>query len=141
MKAILFPTWPARYADGAVLALRLLVGLFLVWGVWDNIASPARMAEFESFLRGLHCPLPQFAAPVSVYAQFAAGVGLCFGLLTRWAGLLMALNFIVAVILLWPSGDPRTLFPPGVLIPVGLVFFTQGAGRLALDAFLSQESG
>jgi putative oxidoreductase len=29
-------------ADFALLAMRLVVGAFLIWGVWDNIESPAR---------------------------------------------------------------------------------------------------
>lgn len=42
----------------AWLALRLYLGWFLIVGVWDNISSPERMAEFEGFLRGLNCPSP-----------------------------------------------------------------------------------
>ena len=119
----------------AMLALRLYVGGFLIMGVWDNITSTARMAEFEAFLAGLNCPLPAFAAPVSVWAQFAIGLALIPGVLTRWAGLLLSLNFVVAVALLWGGGaDARGLFPPAILIFVGLVLATHGAGRWSLDA-------
>lgn len=31
-----------RFADGAALLLRLYLGGFLVWGVWDNVVSAAR---------------------------------------------------------------------------------------------------
>ena len=119
----------------AMLALRLYVGGFLIQGVWDNITCAARMAEFEVFLAGLDCPLPAVAAPVSVWAQFAIGVALIPGVLTRWAGLLLSLNFMVAVALLWGGGaDARGLFPPAVLISVGLILATYGAGRWSLDA-------
>ena len=119
----------------AMLALRLYVGGFLIVGVWDNITSTARMAEFEAFLAGLNCPLPALAAPVSVWAQFAIGAALIPGMLTRWAGLLLSLNFVVAVVLLWSGGaDARGLFPPAVLIFVGLILATYGAGRWSLDA-------
>ncbi|MFN3815368.1 DoxX family protein [Brevundimonas sp.] len=120
--------------SGAMLALRLYVGGFLIWGVWDNITSTARMAEFEAFLAGVNCPLPAIAAPLSVWAQFAIGVALIPGVLTRWAGLLLSLNFIVAVALLWGAGaDGRGLFPPAILIFVGLILATYGAGRWSLD--------
>ena len=120
---------------GAMLALRLYVGGFLIWGVWDNITSAARMAEFEAFLAGLNCPLPAIAAPVSVWVQLAVGAALIAGVLTRWAGLLLSLNFMVAVVLLWGGGaDARGLFPPAILIFVGLVLATHGAGAWSLDA-------
>ena len=120
---------------GAMLALRLYVGGFLIWGVWDNITSAARMAEFEAFLAGLNCPLPAIAAPVSVWVQLAVGAALIAGVLTRWAGLLLSLNFVVAVALLWGGGaDARGLFPPAILIFVGLVLATHGPGAWSLDA-------
>ena len=118
----------------AMLAMRLYVGGFLIVGVWDNITSTARMAEFEAFLAGLNCPLPAIAAPVSVWAQFAIGLALIPGVLTRWAGLLLSLNFVAAVVLLWGGGaDTRGLFPPAILIFVGLVLAAHGAGRWSLD--------
>ena len=118
----------------AMLAMRLYVGGFLIVGVWDNITSTARMAEFEAFLAGLNCPLPAVAAPVSVWVQFAIGLALIPGVLTRWAGLLLSLNFVAAVVLLWGGGaDTRGLFPPAILIFVGLVLAAHGAGRWSLD--------
>lgn len=125
--------------DLALLALRLFVGAFLIYGVWDNIVSAERMREFEAFLTGLNCPWPAVAAPLSVWAQFLIGVLLIPGLATRWAGLLLAANFLVAVALLAPAGaDVRGLYDPGILIFVGLVLATGGAGRLSLDAWLGR---
>ena len=122
-------------ADAALLALRLFVGAFLTHGVWDNIEDPDRMAEFASFLAQLNCPAPAIAAPVSVWAQFIVGVLLMLGLLTRWAALLLAINFVVAVALIAPTGASfRDLFPPAILVFIGLMFATQGAGRLSADA-------
>lgn len=134
---MLQPTRLKALQPAAMLALRLYLGGFLIWGVWDNIASAARMAEFEAFLAGLNCPLPALAAPLSVWVQFAVGVALIPGVLTRWAGVLLSVNFIVATILLWGGGaDARGLFPPAILIFVGLVLAAYGAGRWSLDARL-----
>lgn len=125
----------ASLQPAAMLALRLYVGGFLIWGVWDNITSTARMAEFEAFLAGLNCPLPAIASPLSVWAQFLIGAALIPGVLTRWAGLLLSVNFIVAVILLWGGGaDARGLFPPAILVFIGLVLAAHGPGRWSLDA-------
>jgi putative oxidoreductase len=124
--------------DLALFALRLFLGAFLIYGVWDNIVSADRMTEFVGFLTGLNCPLPEIAAPVSVWAQFAVGVLLIPGLLTRWAGIVLAINFIVAVVLIAPTGASfRDLYPPAILIFIGALFATHGAGRLSVDARLS----
>lgn len=128
----------ARFEDVALLILRVLVGVFLIWGVWDNIASAARMQEFVAFLANRGCPLPTLAAPLSVYTQFIAGALLLIGFLTRWAGLVLAFNFLVAVILTWSSSDFRMLFTPLVLIAVSLLVAARGAGRLGLDASLER---
>jgi putative oxidoreductase len=130
-----------RLAPAAMLALRLYLGWFLIVGVWDNIASAERMQEFETFLRNLNCPVPAIAAPLSVWAQFAVGVLLIPCLLTRAAGVVLAVNFIVAVLLLAPTGaNERDLFPPAILIFVGAVLAAQGAGAWSADALLSRKS-
>lgn len=125
--------------DLALLALRLFLGAFLIYGVWDNIVSAERMQEFETFLRGLNCPWPTVAAPVSVWAQFLIGVLLIPGLAVRWAGLLLTINFIVAVALLAPAGAGiRDLYDPAILIFVGLILATGCGGALSLDARLGR---
>lgn len=127
-------------ADAALAALRLYLGGFLIWGVWDNIVSAERMREFEGFLTALNCPFPAVAAPVSVWAQFLIGVLLIPGLLTRWAGLLLAVNFLVAVALIAPSQGifqdvTRELFGPMMCVLVGLILATHGPGRWSVDSW------
>jgi putative oxidoreductase len=129
-----------RLAPAAMLALRLYLGWFLIVGVWDNIASAERMSEFEAFLRNLNCPMPGIAAPLSVWAQFAIGVLIIPGLLTRIAGIVLAVNFLVAVLLLAPTGaSERDLFPPAILIFVGFVLATCGPGAWSADRMLVQK--
>lgn len=131
--------WLNTLQPAAWLALRLYLGWFLIVGVWDNIVSAERMAEFEGFLRSLNCPSPEIAAPVSVWAQFAVGVLLIPGLLTRWAGLLLAVNFAVAVWLLGAAGgSERDVFPPAILILVGALLAAHGAGAWSVDRMLKR---
>ena len=139
---VINPTGLARFSDFSLLFLRLYLGGFLIWGVWDNITSAERMAEFEGFLTAIGSPMPALAAVVSVWAQFLIGVLLIPGLLTRWAGLLLAANFLVAVWLIGtPDGIfadiPRELFGPMMCVLSGLVLATHGAGRFSLDARLT----
>jgi len=132
-----------RGEDAAFALLRLYLGGFLIWGVWDNITSAARMAEFEAFLTSLDCPWPTLAAPVSVWAQLLIGVLLIPGLLTRFAGLLLAVNFAVAVWLLSGLEAPgeavaREMFGPMMCILAGLVLATHGPGAWSADARLAR---
>ena len=139
---LIAPPGLSRLADATLLLLRLYLGGFLIWGVWDNIVSAERMAEFARFLTVIGSPLPQLAAPVSVWAQFLVGVLLIPGLLSRWAGLLLALNFLVAVALIGTTRGvfpdvTRELFGPMMCVLAGLILATHGPGRLSLDARLT----
>lgn len=131
----------AKGEDAAFALLRLYLGGFLIWGVWDNITSAARMAEFQAFLTSLNCPMPALAAPVSVWAQLLIGVLLIPGLFTRWAGLLLSVNFAVAVWLLSGLEAPgeavaRELFGPMMCVLAGLILATHGPGAWSADARL-----
>src|SRR5688572_26456399 len=113
---LLFLPALARGADAAMLALRLLTGAFLIHGVWDNITSAERMEEFEGFLTASGFAMPALMAPLSVWAQFVCGLLLIPGLLTRWAGLVLTFNFIVAVVMVHWSQDFRGWWPAIVLV-------------------------
>ncbi|WP_369062020.1 DoxX family protein [Caulobacter sp. 73W] len=85
--------------DAALLAMRLGVGSFLIWGVWDNITSAEHMRTFETFLAKYGFVAPHLMAPLSVWVQFACGLAFILGAFTRWAGLLCAANFVVAIVM------------------------------------------
>jgi len=121
-------------SDLAVLALRLAVGSFLVWGVWDNITSSERMDEFARFLRHHRFAAPDLMARLSVWAQFACGVAFIAGACTRWAGLVCAFNFIVALWMVDAQNGVRAAFPAGMLVLFGLLMATQGPGKYSIDA-------
>src|SRR5262245_47522445 len=97
MRNFVFLAPAQRFADFTLLLLRLFVGFFLVWGVWDNLAGGERMQEFAEFLGKHHFPNPRLLAPLSVYLQLAIGICFVLGVFTRWAGLLCALHFAVAI--------------------------------------------
>jgi putative oxidoreductase len=124
--------------DLAFLALRLSVGSFLMWGVWDNISSAEHMAAFVKFLGQFGFPMPQVLAPFDVWLQFAIGLAFVLGLATRWAGLLCALNFVIAIAMVDHLQGWRGSFGSMCLVAIGLVLATHGPGRLALDALLGR---
>ena len=136
MKRLVFLPDLARFGDAALLLLRLMVGAFLIYGVWDNIVSPERMAEFVGFLTKFGFAWPEFMAPLSVWAQFLVGVAFILGLFARWAGLICAFNFIVAIAMVDQHAGIRGSFPSACLVFIGLYLATHGAGRFSLDARL-----
>lgn len=136
MKRLLFLPDLARFGDAALLLLRLMVGAFLIYGVWDNIVSAERMAEFVGFLTKFGFAYPEFMAPLSVWAQFLCGAAFILGLFTRWAGVICAFNFIVAIAMVDYHGGVRGSFPAACLVLIGLYLATHGPGRLSIDARL-----
>lgn len=130
----------ARYSDHALLALRLLTGGFLIHAMWPNISDAATMQEVVGYFAANGFAAPSFMAPLSAWAQFLVGLALVLGLLTRWAGLLLAFNFVVGVVMVHWNETFREWWPAIVLVAIGLVFATLGAGRFALDRLISERA-
>ena len=126
----------AAGSDLAFLALRVSVGAFLVWGVWDNLTSAEHMATFVVFLRQFGFPMPQVLAPLDVWVQFAIGVAFVLGLATRWAGLLCAVNFVIAIATVDYHAGWRGSFGSMCLVLIGLYLAAHGPGRFSLDALV-----
>jgi len=128
----------ARFADLGLLFLRLLTGAFLIYGVIDNVVSTERMTEFSVFLESNGFAAPDLMAPLSVYTQLLCGISLVLGFLTRWAGIVVAIHFVVALIMVhWPQ-DFRGWWPAIVLVGIGLQFALTGAGGLSIDALVAR---
>ena len=136
MRKFLYLSGAQRFGDFALLLLRVFVGAFLIWGVWDNVTSAERMQEFQDLLAKHGFAAPWFMARLSVYAQLLAGIAFVPGLFTRWAGVVCAINFIVAIVMVDHHGGMRGIFPSACLVFIGLYLATHGAGRFSVDAGL-----
>jgi putative oxidoreductase len=136
LQKFLFLPRTAPHADLGLLLLRWATGGFLIFQSHDNVFSAARMVEFEQFLRQFGFAYPKLMAPLSVYAQFAAGIAFVLGLFTRWAGLITAFNFTVAVWMVHWSDPIPGKWPATILIFLGLYFGLRGSGRYGFDALV-----
>lgn len=136
MRKLLFLAPAQGFGDFSLLLLRLFVGLFLIWGVWDNVTNATRMQEFAGFLAQHGFSSPRLMAPLSVYLQLAIGLGFMLGLFTRWAGIFCAVHFAIAIAMVDRHGGMRGVFPAGCLVFIGLYLATYGAGRFSVDAAL-----
>lgn len=124
--------------NAALFAMRVATGVFLIEGVLDNVLSAARMAEFAGFMTANGFPAATILAPFSVYTQFAIGVALIVGLLTRWAAMGLIATFVVGIAMVHLNQSLREIWPALALVVVGMVLATHGAGRWSLDALSSR---
>lgn len=124
----------APAAPYGALVLRLFFGGVLVWGTQDNVLSAERMREFEGFLAHLGTPAPHLAAPLSVWAQLLCGLLVLAGAATRWAGVVMAVNFLVALGLAHRGTPFQQDIAPLAMLACALYFTLHGAGPLSLEA-------
>ena len=140
LRQFLFLPGNARHADLGLLLLRCVTGAFLIYQSHDNVFSAARMDEFVKFLTQFNFWAPELMAPLSVYAQFAAGIAFILGLFTRWAGLITAFNFTVAVYMVHWNDPVPGIWPAAILIVLGLYFGLRGSGRYGVDPLLEGRS-
>ena len=139
-KGLLLLSGNARYADLGLLLLRCVTGAFLIYQSHDNVFSAERMEEFEKYLAQFGFIYPEIMAPLSVYAQFAAGIAFILGLFTRWFGLITAFNFAVAVWMVHWADPVPGIWPAAILIFLGLYFGLRGSGRYGIDALFERSS-
>jgi putative oxidoreductase len=125
-----------RHSDVGLLLLRLATGAFLLYQCHDNVLSPERMAEFVKFMTAFNFPAPEFLAPFSIFWQVAAGIGFILGLFTRWLGLITAIQFTVAVLMVHRNDPVPGIWPAAVLVVIGLYLGLRGSGRFGLDPLL-----
>ena len=130
-----------KYKEYGVIFLRLIVGFHLIYGTQDNVFDYARMQEFASFLAARGVPFPLFAAFLSAYAQFICGILILVGFATRYAGLVMIINFIAALIIAHIGDAYPNMFPALMMLAAACFFFLHGAGELSVDSVLVKRKG
>lgn len=133
---------PAHHGivDVGILATRVIVGTFLIYGVADNVLSAERMHEFAAFLHGHGFAAAAFWARVSVYVQLACGLLFVLGLLTRLAALACLVNFTVALVMVDLQLGLRGAFPSLALVLFAVLLLGLGGGRWSMDRYAAAES-
>ena len=130
-----------KYKEYGVIFIRLIIGFHLIYGTQDNIFSYARMEEFASFLSARSTPFPLFSAFLSAYAQFICGILFIVGLMTRYAAVVMVLNFIAALIIAHIGDTYPHMFPALMMLSAACFFLLHGAGKLSVDSLLERREG
>jgi putative oxidoreductase len=132
--------WFEQRAAWGPLFIRLAIGMRLVQGTADNVFSYARMEEFAGFLAAHGTPFPLAGAFLSAYVQFICGILVILGLFTRPAGLLIAINFVFALVIAHRATAFLETWPAAMMLAGGLFFLFNGSGAFAFDRLIGAGS-
>ena len=125
--------WLKRNQHLGVFLLRIFIGVRLIYGVHDNVLSWEDMIRFSAFLKEFHFPFPLACAIISVYAQLVAGILILLGWFTRYAALLMIINFLIAVIMVHRNESFEAMTAPLAILFCCLLFLFHGPGGISVD--------
>lgn len=126
-----------RWSGATLAVLRVLTGAMLIQRTWEAMPGAARVSGIASGLAELDLPSAAVLPPLVAAVEFVCGVLLVLGLLTRWAGLALAL---LVTVLLIRTGLPDPLgggWPRLMLLALALHFAAAGPGRWALDGLFA----
>lgn len=134
--------------DWSLTVLRLILGIvFFAHGAQKALGwfgGPGFDNAMDGFTRGMNIP-PVFAA-LAIAAEFLGGLGLIAGFLGRVAAAGIAVNMVVAIVLVhapmgffmnWTGRQPGEGYEYHLLaIAAAVVILVQGSGALSLDRAL-----
>lgn len=125
-----------RVGDIGLALLRIFAGVSLALAHGINKMPPAE--GFVARIAGFGFPAPELFAWFSGFAEFAGGMLLAAGVVTRPVAALIVINMTVAVVF-GHAGDPfarREL--PLLFLFVALMFAFTGAGRYSVDGAVAR---
>lgn len=93
---------------------------------------------------GMGVPLPEVTGPLVAFLEFAGGIALILGVLTRVVGAALAVNMLGAIVLVHLAGG--FFLPSGVefalvLFAASLGLVLTGGGAFSVDALLRRRVG
>ncbi|WPP50470.1 DoxX family protein [Catalinimonas niigatensis] len=127
----------ARNTDIGLLILRVFAGLALAFGHGLGKIPPSE--GFIGMVGNLGLPAPGLMAWFSGLAEFAGGILLALGLLTRPAALFIFLNMTTAVFLAHAGQSFGEREKALLFAFIALQFLFSGAGRYSIDANIGKK--
>ena len=122
-----------------LLPLRVVVGVvFLMHGGQKLFVYG--LAGTEGAMAHMGIPLPQLAAVAATAVEFLGGLAIVLGIFARWAGVLLAVEMAVAILMVRAKGG---FFAPSgfefefTLFGAALTLAALGSGGASLDRMLA----
>jgi putative oxidoreductase len=120
--------------------LRLALGIAMVYHGYAKVIPPGGFHGGNTFSALNHhahfvasLGLPYWLGYVSALTEFVGGILLIFGLLTRFAAFLVAVNMLVALLLVNRHHGYAGSEYPLALFAIAIMLVVYGAGAVALD--------
>ncbi len=129
----------SHHCSGAgLLLLRLALGIIFIAHGYQKF-NEFGAEGFALFLMSLGVPMPLFFAWIVIIVEFVGGILLILGALTRLAGILIAINMMVAIFL---AHIPNGIFVSNngyefalILFAAALSLVFTGPGCFAIDSW------
>lgn len=126
-----------------LLLMRVCIGFAFFEAGWGKLQH---IENFEEFIASLHIPLPIVNAYLVASIETVGGILLFIGLGTRPAGLILAINMVVAyltahaeaVMQLWTHPSLFVDQQPFLYLLTSMLVFAFGPGLFSLDALLKR---
>ncbi|MBI4083185.1 MAG: DoxX family protein [Candidatus Lambdaproteobacteria bacterium] len=129
--------WLSRQEAIALLLVRLATGAVLVDAGYRKLFL-AGLAGVTSQFREWGYPLPQVIGPAIGLFELVGGLALFAGLFSRYIGVLVTIQFVVAILTVNMARGFQPSRLPMMLVVAGLVIATSGGGAWTLDRLLSR---
>ena len=130
----------SRNIDLALLVLRLVVGIIFVMHGGQKFFVYGLSGVTQSF-GGMGIPMPAVTAPLVAIVELGGGLALIFGVLTRLAGLGLAIDMLGAILLVhlkngffMPNGYEFAF----AMLAASAAIALAGAGDLSVDAAIGR---
>lgn len=130
-------SWLDRFQPFGSLIMRLVLGIIMVRHGYDKVIPSGALYNFTHMVSG-HLHLPLALGYVAAFTEFFGGMLLIVGLLTRLAGLMVAIDMTVAILKIHIHGGlegPTSFAFPLALFSIALMLVFTGCGALGLDDF------
>ncbi|MBI4452106.1 DoxX family protein [Candidatus Woesearchaeota archaeon] len=118
--------------------LRVILGVIFLYHGYLKLFVPGGFIGTKDFFAAIGIPLPVYSALLVSVVEFAGGILLVLGILSRWSSVLLLLDMIVAFFVvhlkngfLVSNGGYEFVL---VLIAGLVVVLASGAGKLALGS-------
>ncbi|HUJ96067.1 MAG TPA: DoxX family protein [Terriglobales bacterium] len=120
--------------------LRVVVGLAFLLHGWQKLFV-MHVSGVGGFLGSLGVPVPGLAAWVLTLVEFLGGAALILGLFTRWVAWLLAVDMVMAMLLVHAK---HGFFYPGVeyaltLMAANIALALTGPGAASVDGVLAKK--
>lgn len=120
--------------DAGLLVLRLATGLVFVMHGYQKFFQFTIPGTTQAFTQ-MGAPVPSLSAPLVAGVELIGGLLLILGLLTRWAGAALAINMLVAIMLVHIGAgffNPNGYEFPLTLLAASAALALTGPGRFGL---------